>query len=283
MARRKSRIRLQKTGTGLLVLGSGLLLVPTLRAPGWVSVAVGSLILGLHFRPGHAKRRGRRRHCVAIWERPGRGPATPAEPLPTAWSPRVFELMEWRRFEAVCEALLIPAGLQARHQPPDGTGRARAAIWLHAPGADQPEAVMQCKHWRDRPIPVERIRAFIGVMAAHGVAHGSFVTSSSFTADALALGLSHGMELHDGAGLIRLIQARPAQEQAALLALALEGEFWKPSCPSCNVKLVERNVSPAQGRLWGCPNYPRCRFALPMTAMEADFLDGPRAQGASAA
>lgn len=304
MARRKHRFRSRETGARLLVLGSGLLLVPVLvqapdpvlgaatqalRTPGWVSVTAGALMLGWHRLPGRGTWRRPRRHRIAIWESKREGthrgreappypqPAaasTPTLALPTEWSPRVFELIEWHRFEAVCEALFAQAGFQTRrhlHRIDSSVD-----IWLYAAGVDKPVAVVQCKHWRRRPIPVERVRAFFGVMAAHEIKRGTFATSSAFTPDALAFGRAHGINLQDGAGLIRLIQSRSPEQQAALLALALEGDFWKPSCPSCGVKLTERGVQKAKSRFWGCPNYPACRFALPVTETEAAFLRSTR-------
>lgn len=296
MARRKHRLRYRKTGARLLLLGSGLVLIPTLveasdpvlgplvralRTPGWISVAAGALVLSLHFLPRHGTHR-RGRNQVAIWEespqehaflpRPMVAGADPLVP-PTEWGPRVLELIEWRRFQAVCETLFTQAGFQIRHDArgTDGT----TALWLHAAGLHEPVAVVQCKHWRHRPIPADRVRAFLGTMAAHDVTRGTFVTSSTFTAEALVLGRANRINLQDGAGLLRLIATRTPEQQTALLALALEGEFWRPSCPNCRIKLAERAAPRGGGRLWGCPNYPRCRFALPMTGTEAAFLDAP--------
>ncbi len=37
----------------------------------------------------------------------------PAEPPERAWSGKVFDQIEWRRFEAVCEALFAQSGMRA--------------------------------------------------------------------------------------------------------------------------------------------------------------------------
>lgn len=307
MARQKHRFRSPETGVKLLFLGSGLLLAPVLvqasdpvlgaatqalRTPGWISVAAGTLILGLHFLPGHQARRRRRHTRIAIWEQAHREQVLPAlsqgrtardsaMALPTEWGPRVFELIEWHRFEAVCATLFAQAGFQIHRHVHSAEGS--VDMWLHTSDTDQPVAAVQCKHWKRRPIPVARMRAFLGTMAAHEVTRGTFATSSTFSPEALALGRAHGINLLDGAGLIRLIQTRTPEQQAALLALALEGDFWKPSCPSCDVKLTEQAMQNTRGRFWGCPNYPACRFVLPVTEAEAVFLADTRAREAQGA
>lgn len=279
----------------LLVLGVVLLLVPLLfngsdPAPGamtlvlhvlgWTAIAAGVVALGLRFRPRH-RRQGNR---VVIWDEmkqvtlpqtpvPSAAPAA----LPTAWTPRVFELIEWRRFQAVCEMLFAQAGFQIRRRHGPGADDA-VDLWLHTAGGSEPVAAAQCKHWKRRPIPVERLRALHSAMIAHGIRHGTFATSSTFTAEALAYGRANGINLQDGTGLLQLIKTRTPGQQAALLALALEGEFWKPSCPNCGIKLAERTVQQVEGRFWGCPNYPKCRVALPMSEAEAVFLDDSRAR-----
>jgi len=70
-------------------------------------------------------------------------------PVATAWSGEVFAAIEWRRFEAVCEALFAQAGFEPTSQShgPDGG----VDIWLHSRHADRAVSVVQCKHWRTRP------------------------------------------------------------------------------------------------------------------------------------
>lgn len=108
-------------------------------------------------------------------------------------------------------------------------------------------------------------------MAAHKVARGTYVTSSTFTADALAFAKADGINAQDGAGLLRLIRQRTPEQQAALLAVAFEGEYWRPTCPSCGVKLVERRKRRTGSPFWGCTNYPRCTYTLPMSRATADM------------
>lgn len=182
---------------------------------------------------------------------------------PDAWSPRVFAAIEWRRFEAVCEALFTLGGFEARTQSHGADGG--VDIWLYSRHASGPAAVVQCKHWQSTPVPVSAVREFLGVMTSHGLRRGTYATSSTFTRDALAFAQANGINAQDGAGLLRLIGQRTPEEQAALLAVAFEGEYWRPTCASCGVKMVERRRKQSGELFWGCSAYPRCRTTQPMT------------------
>jgi restriction system protein len=188
-------------------------------------------------------------------------PAQPATPL-TQWSPAVFQAIEWRRFEAVCEALFAQAGFETRSQShgPDGG----VDVWLHSKNAVGPVSVAQCKHWKSKPVGVKEVREFFGVMASHQLKRGTYATTSNFTADAIAFGKSNGINLLDGAGLLRQITQRTPEQQQALLAVAFEGDYARPTCASCGTKMVERAPAKGGSAFWGCMNYPRCRTRLAM-------------------
>ena len=281
-----------------------------LRLPGWVLLGIGLLVVGLH--PLMHKRRGttapavaappeRRRvdsRPTATYDQaaarrilktddariePAFTPATPKPAAPalappherlTRWSPEVFAAIEWRRFEAVCEALFAQAGFETRAQShgPDGG----VDIWLHSRNASGPVAVVQCKHWQGKPVPVSAVREFLGAMTAHKVTRGTYATSSSFTADALAFAQANGINAQDGAGLLRLIDQRTPEQQAALLAVAFEGDYWRPTCPSCGVKMADRAARKSGDHFWGCVNYPRCKYTQPMAQTAAGRRHGER-------
>ncbi|MDO4725487.1 MAG: restriction endonuclease [Comamonadaceae bacterium] len=187
----------------------------------------------------------------------------PAHERLSGWSPEVFAAIEWRRFEAVVQALFAQAGFEARSQSHGADGG--VDIWLHSRHAGGAlVSVVQCKHWQGRPVPVSAMREFFGVMASHGLKRGTYATSSRFTADALAFARAHGINAQDGAGLLKLIASRTPEQQTALLAVAFEGEYWRPTCASCGVKMAERANGKTGQHFWGCVNYPRCRNTLAM-------------------
>lgn len=189
--------------------------------------------------------------------------ASPPVP-PDAWSRAVFDRIEWRRFEAVVEALFRQAGFITEAKPHGADGG--VDVWLYSrstPG--RAVGIVQCKHWQGKKVGVDKVRELRGVMAAHDVRRGQFATTSSFTPDAIEFARANGIHLLDIDALLALIAQRSAEQQQALLAVALEGEYWRPTCVNCGIKLVERGGE--RGRFWGCPAFPRCRTTMPMRAV----------------
>jgi restriction system protein len=184
----------------------------------------------------------------------------------TTWSRKVLQQIEWRRFEALCETLFAQGGFQTRAQShgPDGG----VDIWLHSKNAEGAAAVVQCKHWTGKPVGAKEMRAFFGVMASHRLKRGTFATTSTFTADAQQFAKDNGINAMDGERLLALIGKRTPQQQAELLAVAYEGEYWRPTCASCGVKMVERESKATAARFWGCPAFPKCRSTLPMRSAD---------------
>jgi restriction system protein len=184
---------------------------------------------------------------------------------PTTWSSDVFDVIEWRRFEALVEALFRQAGFETKaesHGADQGVD-----VWLYSrnkPGA--PVSIVQCKHWSGKRVGVDKIRELRGVMAAHDVPRGQFATTSTFTLEARAFARENGINLLDADGLMALIRKRTVEQQDALLAVALKGEYWRPTCVTCGDKMIERTPRKGGSAFWGCTNYPRCKTTMPMRA-----------------
>ena len=198
---------------------------------------------------------------VADIARPRGAPAKP----PQRWCREVFDVIEWRRFEAVVEALFGQAGFETRAQPHGADGG--VDVWLysanHAEGRE-PVSIVQCKHWSSKRVGVSLVRELRGVMAQHRIVRGQFVTTSGFTEEARLFANDNGIALHDSDGLLRLIGMRHPKEQEALLAVAFEGDYWRPTCASCGVKFIERSSRESGRSFWGCENFPRCRKTMEM-------------------
>lgn len=190
-----------------------------------------------------------------------------------AWSRAVFDEIEWRRFEALCETLFGQAGFETRSQSHGADGG--VDIWLHSANAQGPAAVVQCKHWHKRQVGVKELREFYGVMASHQLKRGTFATTSNYTSEALKFAKENGINALDGDALITLIGTRTPEQQSALLAVAYEGEHWRPTCASCGIKLMERTSTKDGNKFWGCSNYPRCKSRLPMTALQLQRMGAP--------
>lgn len=183
-----------------------------------------------------------------------------APKAPTVWGPDVFRVIEWRRFEAVVEALFAQSGMETKSQSHGADGG--VDIWLYSrsqPG--QPVSIVQCKQWNGKRVGVDKVRELRGVMAAHGVRRGQFATTSTFTPDAIAFAKENGINLLDVDGLLSLIATRTAAQQQELLSVATEGEYWRPTCVNCGIKLIDR-IRTDKSRFWGCTNYPHCRTTI---------------------
>ena len=303
--RRRERTRRELAGKGWMAALIGVIFLvgpsfmhgsivgtlgPALRPAGWAALALGAVLLGLHYfisrrapppelehpvqqpsaakpskpAPSSSADNGRREPVLA--------PSTSQSvPFPSAsepqreqqWSPAVFAAIEWRRFEALCEALYAQAGFTTRSQSHGADGG--VDIWLHSKHSDVPR-IVQCKHWQSKAVGVKEVREFFGVMASHQLKGGTYVTSSTFSAEALAFAKDNGIHAQDGAALLKLIGQRTPEQQAALLAVAYEGEYWRPTCASCGTKMVEKSSSKNDGSFWGCANYPKCRGrTIPMS------------------
>lgn len=93
-------------------------------------------------------------------------------------------------------------------------------------------------------------------MAHERVAKGIFIASHDFTAEAIQFARGNPIDLVSGQKLLDMIWHLPVDARDRLLAIATEGDYTTPTCPSCGVKMVWRNV---QRGFWGCRNFPRCQ------------------------
>ncbi len=193
----------------------------------------------------------------------------PAEFKPPAraerWSEAVFDVIEWRRFEAVVERMFQQAGFVTRSQSHGADEGVDVWLYTHR-HPDTPIGLVQCKHWQGKRVGVDKVRELKGVMAARDVKRGQFATTSTFTDEAVAFASGAGINLLDVTRLLELITKRTAEQQAELLAVALEGEYWRPTCVNCGTKMVSRQPRNGGSPFWGCTNYPRCKTTLPMRA-----------------
>ncbi len=285
--RKRREGRMKGQALQMIVFGVLLLLVPALMRNsligkalasaawiGWLLLVAGGVFLWLSStKKMRAPEAGPAPSMTAATRAESRAAADPvikategeAVPRPTTWSASVFDVIEWRRFEAVVEELFRQAGFETRSQSHGADGG--VDIWLHSRNAaGAPVSLVQCKHWAGKKVGVDKIRELRGVMAAHQVQRGQFATSSTFTPDAQAFARDNGIKLHDAEGLLALIAQRSAEQQQALLAVALEGEYWRPTCASCGVKMVDRKPRAGGTAFWGCTNFPRCKTTLPMRA-----------------
>lgn len=254
------------------------LMAPGLRSVGWTILLVGAVlfvcarVLKMRMQKQGVRNHGKNAPQPASQKNPSSPRATKstlpqAMPPQSSWSEAVFEAIEWRRFEAVCEGLFAQAGFQTKAQSHGADGG--VDIWLYSQHAPGPVSVVQCKHWRGKLVGVKQMREFFGVMTANQILRGTFVTSSTFSHDAQQFAQSNGINALDISRLLALIATRTADQQNALLKIAYEGEYWRPTCASCGIKMVARTPGKGGADFWGCSNYPRCKAIIPMAATNA--------------
>jgi restriction system protein len=66
--------------------------------------------------------------------------------------------------------------------------------------------VLQCKRYNERKVTSPEMQMFIGmIVTEHNADKGIYVTTSSFTRDAVMLARRHGIELWDGDRLSELL------------------------------------------------------------------------------
>lgn len=275
----------------LMVLGAGFMLIPfflsqspmaaaftPLRPLGLVMLAAGGFLLWLNRRTQNGNRQETtaksggtqatdfgKVHPYPVNRTTAELERSAHQPLakPTTWSAVVFEVIEWRRFEALVEALFQKAGFLTKAQSHGADEGVDIRIY-HPSEPDKPLSLIQCKHWIGKRVGVDKVREFFGVMTSFKVERGQFITTSSFTPDAESFGKDNRIDLVDGNRLLMMIAKRPEDQQQALLDVALEGEYWKPTCVNCGVKMVSRTPRNGGKDFWGCVNYPSCKTTLPM-------------------
>jgi restriction system protein len=179
---------------------------------------------------------------------------------PTAWSLQLIRDIEWKKFEELSTAYYIEKGIRAEATPLGADGG--IDIKLYQDESGNPTSIVQCKAWNSRLVGVKEVREFLGVMSHEKIGKGFYMTSADYSDDAKEVAKANNITLITGEMLLMMIQRLPEESQKKLLALATEGAYTTPSCPSCGVKMVSRTGK--KGKFWGCQNYPRCRQMLHM-------------------
>jgi restriction system protein len=120
--------------------------------------------------------------------------------------------------------------------------------------------VVQCKSWKTHKVGVSAIRELFGVMVAERADGAYFVSSGTFSSDAIEFAVGNGMSLIDGVALADFIGVAQAARKGVDLRPAFEGN--PPSCPNCSQVMIMRAAKRGDNagqKFWGCSSYPRCR------------------------
>jgi restriction system protein len=213
---------------------------------------------GAAFKP-HAPATHERSNLFELWKSVGKEER--AMPLPPGWSLDFLNSIDWKRFEEVCAAYFRLEGFNAETQARGPDGGVDIRLYAKDDGTKL-NSIVQCKQYTRRIVGPKSLRELRGVMPENCVEQGIVVTSSRFNTEARRFASENHIELIDGELLLQKILACSAADQAHLLAVATEGEYLVPTCPTCGVKMVERKNRKNESPFWGCRNYPDCRFTL---------------------
>jgi hypothetical protein len=178
----------------------------------------------------------------------------------TSWSLPLLKALEWKRLEQLCAVYFRTLKFRVEEATPGPDGGIDLRLFVGT--APQANILVQCKAWRNWVVGVKDIRELFGVMASECVGEGIFVTTSTFSQEAVAFARGKNIALIDGEDLLAKLRSLSAEDQVHILRLATEGDFMTPSCPSCGVKLLKRSPRNGGEAFWGCPRFPRCRFTL---------------------
>ena len=213
-------------------------------------------------------------NAVASGERSVEGSASPP---PTQWSPGVLRALEWHRFEALCEEIFKQDGYVTKSEPRGADGG--DYLWLHSRlDLQQAVRIVQCRNWSGEPVGVAAVREFLGAMVDAGLKSGALMSCGTFTAEAEALARRHSIMAVSGPDLMALVAKRPEALQRELLAVATLGDYRRPTCRRCGLKMLAHPsslsstassaVSAANGgpTHWVCEGAPRCQGTLEWSA-----------------
>lgn len=173
--------------------------------------------------------------------------------------------LSWRQFESIVGEAFRRRGYLVVENPVDGADGGVDLVL----SKDSRRFYVQCKQWRKSTVGVKPVRELFGVISAHGVDGGFFVTSGTYTEEALAFAGTADIEVIDGTGLAEMVEQTrcvepfldPTNTHARSTTTFSIGTDT-PSCPKCGGLMVARTAkrgANAGSQFWGCSTYPGCR------------------------
>jgi restriction system protein len=174
--------------------------------------------------------------------------------LSRAVGAQALRQMSWRDFELLVGEAFRRQGYFVTER---GGRQADGGIDLElARGSER--VIVQCKHWFNRQVPVQRVRELFGVVTAESADRGILVATGGFTRDAVEFAAGKPPQLIDVEALLQLTRPTTAPPPAESPQVQTEPPF----CPICEKPMVLRTARrgrSAGSRFWGCPAYPDCR------------------------
>jgi len=177
------------------------------------------------------------------------------------WTKAFLKSLEWKRYEEVCMEYLRLKNCDANVTCIGADGG--IDIKIHDKNGSL-FAIGQCKSWA-KPIGVSLIRELYGIMASERANYGIFLTTSTFSQEAIKFAENKRLILVDADEFINLISELKEDDKRKIDRIATEGDFTTPTCVHCNVKMIKRVATKgknAGNEFWGCVNFPKCRKTM---------------------
>ena len=210
-------------------------------------------------------------------------PVSPSQPVrgmqvgrDGEWSLSLLQRLEWRVFEKLVVDYFAARGMPAQLTSNGADGGVDITVTSATTNLHH-TIYVQCKAWKKQPVGVKPVRELYGVMAADKASLGWLINTGGFTNDAIQFADSiKELRLIDGRQFLKMIGKLSPEQQAGLLRKATAGDYTTPTCPSCDVKMVERRGKQVGAKpFWGCRSFPRCRQTMKM----ANSLKASRGKG----
>ncbi len=184
------------------------------------------------------------------------------ESKPAKWTEELIAQLEWRVFEKLCIRLWQEKGFSVKETGSGADGG--VDFYLYATATKQKIGAVQCKSWSKRQIDVKVVRELQGVVASEQLKLGLLMYSGklSKSAEEFIANPAVSVKAQGNKDILKEINKLDAEKQEQLLNELFTEDYQVPSCPKCDVKLVERTAKKTGNTFWGCTNFPRCRFTM---------------------
>ena len=167
--------------------------------------------------------------------------------------------LPWRDFELLVGEAYRRQGYQVIER---GGGHPDGGIDLELRDKDK-KLVVQCKRWQARTVGVELVRELYGAMVGEEAHAAIFVTSGTYTPDAIDFARDKPIKLLDGHDMVTMLWGVEAPRSNVI---APQQRAAEPRCPRCGSAMVHRIArrDAERGRaFWGCSRYPTCSGTRP--------------------
>ena len=195
-------------------------------------------------------------------------PASPPKsPSPPSTGELIGQLrsIDWFQFEKVVAVAYRKTGYHVTRQ---GGANPDGGIDLIIEKEGQQTAV-QCKQWKTWNVGVKAVREFLGALTDAGVQKGMFVTLNGYTGEAKQLADKHGIQILNETGLASLLESVAARYDPELVDILNDTTKYCPKCERVMVLRMAKKGSQIGSQFWGCSDYPRCRYTMPLSQKAA--------------